>query len=124
MNNYITLNSLKYKTRASDWVPVTVVPGTHRALLSGSADVTFGPSTFSEFRGTIIVPEEAGEESEWGDRADITTVIGSRETIIMNDHFGNELNVVVFGEFPQQSVSPMWDAPSNEWYIPVRIIVL
>lgn len=122
MNNYITLDDLDYKTKASDWTPVTVKPAMARTLLSSEVDVSYGPGVFKEYRGVIIAPV-SDPGGTWGTIADLRTSLEKRQGLNFTDHYGNEGVAHVFGEIPEQSLSPMWDQGANEFYVSVRVIL-
>lgn len=121
MNNYITLDAYKYMTKL-DWVRVPVKPATARSLLSGSIDVSYGPGVFHEYRGTIIGPVTSLGEG-WGTISTLRTSLDKLEGLSFTDHESNSGTAHIFGEMPNQSLTPMWDSNSNEFYVPVRVVL-
>ena len=121
MNKFIILDSLKYMTKSTDWSLVISKPATARLLLSGQIDVSYGPGVYNELRGTIIAPVAAPEG--WGTINDLRSTLVKMQGLDFTDHYGTEHTAHVFGELPQQSLSPMWDGSSNEFYVPVRLVL-
>jgi len=121
MNNYITLDTKMYRTLARDWAPVWNKPSTDRVTLSGSVDVTYGPAMILGYTGSIIAPVSA--PSGWGTFADLKATLEKREAVPFIPHEGGSaVTVHVLGPFNPVSLLGVWDAASNEWHIPVRIV--
>ena len=120
MNNYITLDSKKYKTMHKAWLPITDKPATLRRTLAGSLDVTYGPGVFNEWQGKIEVPVTAA--TGYGTIADLRTTVAKLTSVSMTDHYGATYTVHVLGPFTEESRSPMWDGSLNMIYVQVRIV--
>lgn len=126
MNRYVQFqvggNWRQFLTMAKDWVQVDNQPSSVRSTLLGTADVTFAPTTLKEWRGTIeipVTPQGVG----WGSVADFAAVVALRAPLQFIDHYGTQYTVAVVGpEFIWKSFKPMWDAASNKFHIPIRIV--
>nr|MBN1228893.1 hypothetical protein [Anaerolineae bacterium] len=122
MNNYITLDSKKYMTSSKDWAPVWLKPATDRITLSGEMDVTYGPGLIVGYTGSIIAPVTS-PGTGWGTVSDLKTTLAKRTAVTFTAHDSSTaVNVHVLGPFNPASMSPMWDASSNEWHVPVRVL--
>lgn len=126
MNNYIQLQIggswKRFRTMARDWTPVDNVQSTVRPTLLGTADVTFAPAAFKEWRGTVEAPVTP-DDANWGSIANLRAALELRGALPFIDHYGTQYNVCLIGpEFVWRSLKPMWDAASNKFYLPVRIV--
>lgn len=118
MNDYITLDSNKYRTTHRTWRPARLVPNTDRLLLSGSLDVTFGNGTILEWAGEIVGPVTA-DGAGWGTITNLRTSLEKRQLLSFTDHYGTTKNVVVKGLLSERSLSPKLDGTDNVIYVTV-----
>src|SRR5512133_1431823 len=96
MNNYITLNGKKYKTQSKNWFPITNTPSTLRLTLNGGVDVAFGPTSITEWQGTVEI--EATPPAGYGGYADFVTAAEARTTLTFQDHYASTTyNVYLLG---------------------------
>lgn len=121
MNNYIVLDGKQYITPAKQWIPIAKKPSTVRYTLEGQPDVTYGPVVPVEWKGVIRVPYTP-VTSAWGSLDDLRTSLAQRTFMLFTDHYGVQYTVHVIGEFPEQSITPFWVGPDNDFDVPVRII--
>lgn len=121
MNNYIVLDGKRYKTRFPGWEPITSKPSTIRVTLGGSLDVTYGPSSIQGWDGEILAPVTP-DTVDYGDIDDLRTSLAKTQGLSMTDHYGNVYTVHVVGSYRETSSSPMWDAATNEFRVPVRLV--
>lgn len=126
MNTYLQFqvggNWKRFVALFKDFNPVDTQPAVVRTTLLGAADVTFAPATLNEWRGTIKVPVTA-QDGNWGDVATFKAIIALRTSLPFIDHYGTQYTVaVVAQEYNWKSFNPMWDAASNHFLIPVRIV--
>lgn len=122
MNNYITLDGLRYKTPWKAWGPPTIVnPGTVRLMLNGSLDATYGQGTVYTWTGEIIGPA-IPEAGEYGDIDDLLASLREKNGLSFTDHLGNAFTVYVRGEIKQRSMSPVWNSEENEIYVNVTLM--
>ena len=120
MNNYITFDGKKYKTKHGDWVPKPFRPRTVRVTAGGSLDATFGPSAFNIWQGKIIAPVTP-DGAGWGSVSDLRASMLKASSLSMTDHYGTAYTVVVVGGGEEESRSPMWDAASNEFLVNITL---
>ena len=121
MNNYITLDSYKYPTIAEAWGEVIQRPASADMLLDGTYAVTFGPAAFKKWQG-FIKADVTARDTGWGTIATLRATLAKLSTLSYTDHYGNAYTVLVSIKGPEQSLSPMWDAATNEFTVPVEII--
>jgi hypothetical protein len=121
MNNYISLDGLKYYTPNKYWSPVEDKPATIRQTLLGATDVTYGPAVFCEWRGQIEGPVTP-KDGTWGSITTLRTTIAKMVAVAFVDHYGTGMNVHALGPFQERSLSPRWDSASNSIYVTVRIV--
>jgi hypothetical protein len=122
MNNYITLDGYKYMTLHGEWVPVRKKPNTVRLLLSGATDVSYGPAAPKEWKGKIIAPITV--DAGWGSVDNLRATFAKRQGLSFTDHYaGGAVTVHIIGDFPEESLTAMWDGAENEFRIPVRMVM-
>ena len=126
MNRYVQLqiggNWKRFLTLFKDWVHIDNQPSTVRTTINGLADVTYAPAALQEWRGTIEVPVTP-DDTNWGGITDFAAAVALRASMQFIDHYGVTYTVaLVGGEFTWRSLKPMWDAASNKFYIPIRIV--
>jgi len=121
MNNYITLDGKKYKTRAEQWQPIVGKPAQVRYNLDGTTDATFGPATPNEWVGQILGPVTPDGE-DWGDIDDLRTSLAKTTALTMVDHYSVEYSVLSLDGFMAESRSVMWDAETNEFRVMCRLV--
>lgn len=122
MNNYVTFDTLKYKAPHGAFGPIRNKPMTERITLSGASDVTYGPGTHIEWVGELFAPVTP-EGTGWGDISDLRASFEKREALPFIDHYNNATTVYASGPHGEISLTPMWDAASNEFRVSVRFIV-
>lgn len=126
MNKYIQLQISgswkRFATTAKDWIAVDNLPSTVRMTINGVADVTYAPASFKEWRGTVVIPNTPAD-SNYGSITDFANAILSKASMQFIDHYGVTYTVAIVGpEFGWRSLVNMWDASSNNFYVPVRIV--
>lgn len=120
MNNYMTLDGKKYKTLAKDWQPMYDIPKTVRPLLNGSWDATYGLAEPMEWIGTMSIEVTPGDG--FGSLEDFHITALKKTAIVFIDHIGTPYNVILFGPFRPRSFTAMWDAPSNCYHFPLKLV--
>ncbi len=122
MNNYITLDGLKYHTSAKSWKPDQNVPATVRLMMDGSLDATFGVKSLMIWNGEIegpVTPEGEG----WGTIDDLRTTLLKRTTLSFQDHYAlTTYTVVAQGPYAERSLGNKWDEVENVIYKTVRLV--
>jgi hypothetical protein len=121
MNSYITLDGKKYRTPAQAWVPIMEKPATERYVLSGAADVTYGPMAPMRWKGEIEGPVTP-DDGAWGSITDLRTTVQKTVAVSFTDHYGTGYTVHILGPLFERSLSPMWDSASNKIYIMVELV--
>ena len=116
MNDYIELDGFKYRTAADNWEPNEERPMVIRRLMSGNTNVTFGPATFTGWRGIVLVPTQTAAPG-FGDVENLRTTYRKRSVLSFADHYGNDFNVVIDRSVGEKSISPMWTAVDNVFRI-------
>lgn len=119
MNDYITFDSLKYRTNTK-WHPEPFVPNTSRELLSGNLDLTFGNTSLIYWIGEIVAPVTA-PGAGWGTITNLRASLKKRQAFTMTDHYGTSYSVHALGPFMERSLSPNWDSATNTIYVGVRL---
>lgn len=119
MRNYITLDGLRYHT-SLNWAPFEERPMVARRLLSGRTNVTFGPVTYSSWRGHISA--DVTPKPLFGDVDTLRTTYKKLSSVEFVDHFGNAHEVVVDRGVDEKSASPMWTASDNTVEVNVVLI--
>lgn len=122
MNNYIILDGKRYRTAAESWEPNEERPLIVRRLMSGGSNVTFGPATFTGWRGVVVVDVSA--VAPFGTPTEFRTTYRKRDVLSFTDHFGNVSSVVIDRSVVEKSVSPMHDAPDNTMRFNLALIKL
>jgi hypothetical protein len=122
MNSYITLDGKRYHTAADNWEPNEERPLVIRRLLSGSSNVTFGPATFTGWRGVVTV--DVGAQAPFGNIDDLRTTYRKRQTLVFVDHYGTSYTVVIDRAVGEKSLSPMWTAVDNVFRINLSLVKL
>jgi hypothetical protein len=122
MRDYIILNGLKFRTAAENWEPNEERPMVIRRLMSGGSNVTFGPSTFTGWRGTVLVDVTPAPDFGSIDHMRITYRL--RQALEFLDHYGNEYQVVIDRGVGEKSISPMWTAVDNVFRINLSLVKL
>ncbi len=120
-NNYITLDSLKYKTTHKSWRPAPNVPSTGRVLLSGALDVTFGAVALNTWNGEIVAPVVA-DAAGWGTIADLRAALAKKQIFTFIDHYGTSFSVYAQGPFTERSAAPDWSVNENVVYVTVKLM--
>jgi hypothetical protein len=121
MNAYITLGGCKYKTAAATWLPKFERAVSIRRLFNGNKDVTFGPSGMTSWEGDVIVPVAGA--TGYGDINDMRALYALGTTMVLIDHYGVSYNVVLIGTIGERSKLRKWDATTNEFLVPVILIM-
>jgi len=121
MNNYIVLDTKKYKCPKDGWQPIIGKPTQVRYNLDGTTDITYGPAVPYEWIGQIIAPNTPFDGG-WGSYDDLMETLAKTEDLAFVDHYGNAYTVVALGPIVPLSKSPMWDAPSNEYQVQTRLV--
>jgi hypothetical protein len=123
VRNYIVLDGKWYKTPAKSWNPVTNKPGTVRATLLGSVDVTFGSAAIREMQGQIEALAQAHlPPNNWGTIQDLRTTLEKCQSVPFTDHLEDDYEVVLIGPFKEDSFTSLWDSAENTFKVSVRII--
>lgn len=119
MNNYITLGSKRYSTKANKWDPRLIKPSTIRAVHTGSMDATYGPVAFKVWEGDIKV--RANEtRTEYGTVTNLESSLATMGGITFIDHYGTSYTVHI-QEYQRGSLTPVWDGASNVLFYNVRL---
>jgi hypothetical protein len=122
MNDYITLDGKKYHTAANAWDPNEERPMIVRRLLSGGTNVTFGPTTFTGWRGVVMV--DVAPATGFGSIDDFRLTYRKRTKLSFTDHYGNTCDVVIDRTVGEKSLSPMWTAVDNVFRINLALLKL
>jgi hypothetical protein len=122
MNDYITLDDKQYRTAADSWEPNEERPMIVRRLMSGSSNVTFGPATFTGWRGVVAV--EVGATAPFGNIVDLRATYRKRSILTFVDHYGNSYSVVIDRSVGEKSISPNWAATDNVFRVNLSLIKL
>lgn len=122
MNNYITLDGRQYRTAADSWEPNEERPMVIRRLLSGGSNVTFGPATFTGWRGIVVV--EVGAQAPFGAIDEFRATYRKRQALTFIDHYGDTYSVVIDRAVNEKSLSPMWTATDNVFRINLSLVKL
>jgi hypothetical protein len=121
MNNYIILDGYKYKTPFGAWKVRQRKPHSEKYTAGGNIDVTYGPATPYEWEGKILGPVTP-EDASWGDIDDLRATVAKRQALPFTSHHGVSYTVHLFGPFTEESMSPVEDAPTNEFRVDCRIV--
>jgi hypothetical protein len=121
MNDYIMVDGYRYKT-LTNWVPYEDRPMTIKRLMSGGADVTFGPATYKYWRGTICV--DVSPANLYGGVSEFKASYRKASSVEFVDHFGETHQVVIDRGIDERSLSPMWSAPENTINVNVTLVKL
>jgi hypothetical protein len=122
MNDYITLDGKRYHTAADSWEPNEERPLTVRRLMSGNTNVTFGPATFTGWRGVVAV--EVGAQAPFGNIDDFRATYRKRSALTFMDHYGDDYSVVIDRAVGEKSISPMWTAIDNVFRVNITLVKL
>jgi hypothetical protein len=122
MNNYVTLDGKRYIAPHGGFFPMRNKPATERITLSGASDITFGSGTMLEWIGMLIAPVTP-IDSNWGDIDDLRATLEKRQGLGFTDFYGVATTVYAMDKHAEESISPMWDAATNEIRFTVRLIV-
>ena len=122
MNDYIVLDGKQYRTAADAWEPNEERPMVIRRLMSGKSNVTFGPTTFTGWRGVVLV--EVGAQAPFGTIDEFRATYRKRDKLVFTDHYGNSYNVVIDRAVNEKSLSPMWTAQDNVFRINLSLLKL
>jgi len=120
MNDYVTLDSKKYKALFGQWGRQKRKPAKIRMLLSGAVDVTYGPGEWYIWEGAFIVP--ATPDSGFGAPADLEASYAKTTTLAFTDHDGEEYTVHFVGVLDRKTLTPLLDGLYNRFIYQVRII--
>lgn len=123
MNDYVTLDGLRYATVAEVWEPVMEKPHTERYTLLGQLDLTYGPAIPRAWEGEIIAPVTPRAEN-WGDIDDLAQTLAKKEAVSFTDHDGNQGMVHCLGSHRRRSLLNRWDDPQNQFYVEVRLVLV
>ena len=122
MNDYIILDDKKYRTAAESWEPNEERPMTIRRLMSGGTNVTFGPATFTGWRGIVLV--DVTQSAGYGSVDDMRTTYRKRQALSFTDHYGTACSVVIDRGVGEKSISPMWTAVDNVFRVNLSLVKL
>lgn len=119
MNDYVTLDTKKYKTSALAWEPLPVVPATLRIALSGDTDTVFGPVALMRWEGEMLA--KVTPESGYGSILDLRLSLKKLQSLAFIDHYGASYTVLA-QQVGERSVTPMWDGALNEFHVGVVLM--
>ncbi len=119
MNNYITLDSKKYRCPFRQWEQLTDRPMSARFTWNGVADVTFGNGAFVIWEGAIRAEVTPG--TGFGSVSDIRNTLAKKSVLEFTDHYGGDYIVAVETAGPERSISAKWDGASNVIFFPMKI---
>jgi hypothetical protein len=127
MNNYITLDTYKYKTLQRAWVPSRNTPSTSRVTLLGDLDITFGHVTLLTYQGELVGPVSVADTSKypgggWGTITELRASLGKKQALAFTDHEGLTMNVHARGPYPERNLLPDWDNTNNLVYVMVTLV--
>ena len=120
MNAYITLDSYKYPTLGIDWETHLIRPSSADMMLNGETAVTFGPAAVREWTGSIKA-EVTARDTGWGTITTLRATMAKLSTLSFTDHYAVSYTVHLDIRGPDVSVSPMWDAATNEFSVKVSL---
>jgi hypothetical protein len=120
MNAYITLDGKQYAAPHGQWAPATERPVVVRRLLSGGANVTFGPANMKRWQGTLIAA--VTPETGYGSVTDLRATYEKLSSLTFTDHYGNSFNVIIDRSVDESSRVPNWDSPENKMYVKVMLV--
>ena len=122
MNDYIVLDGKKYTTTHKQWQPMIDRPVVIKKLLSGTRNVTFGPTMKPIWQGAVraAVTPEAG----FGSIDDLRTTYYKLESLSFTDHYGDNFTVVLDRRVNEASFSPKWDGAENKFEVSLTIVAL
>ena len=120
MNEYITLDGYKYSAIHGQWTPNTDRPVVVRRLLSGAANVTFGPANVKRWQGTMnaAVTPKTG----YGSISDLRATYEKHSALVFVDHYGGTHNVIIDRSVDESSVVPDWAAASNKMHVQISLV--
>ncbi|MCK4975922.1 MAG: hypothetical protein KAS36_03230 [Anaerolineales bacterium] len=121
MNNYIVLDSLKYKTSFGSWKVRQRKPHSEKYTAAGTLDMTYGPASPYEWAGDILAPVTP-DDGSYGDIDDLRATLAKCTSLSYQDHYGGSYTVHAIGPFTEESRSPMWDAASNGFRVDVKLV--
>jgi hypothetical protein len=120
MNDYIKLDSKKYRTNAKNWAPKSIrKPMTVRNCLNGDLDVTYGPGVNYYWDGEIEAPNTA--DTGWGTYSDLITTLKKTVGVNFEDHYATSYTVHT-NPGKSRSLASRWDSTSNKYYVQVGIV--
>ena len=122
MNDYIILDGKHYRTAHENWEPSEDRPMIIKRLMSGASNVTFGPATFTGWRGIVMV--DVGAQAPFGTIDDFRTTYRKRTSLSFTDHYGTVHSVVIDKTVGERSISPMWTATDNVFKVSVSLVKL
>ena len=122
INNYITLDGCRYKTSAVTWAPKFERAVQIKRLFSGNKDVSFGPSGMTTWEGDVIAPVTPA--ANYGSIDELRALYSENTTQVFIDHYGNSYNVVLYGTIAEKSRLRVWDAASNQFLVPVVLVMI
>ena len=122
MNDFISLDGKRYRCAADQWEPNEERPMVIRRLMSGNSNVTFGPATFTGWRGVVNV--EVGAVAPFGTIDDMRATYRKRQALAFIDHYGNNYSVVIDRSVGERSLSPKWTAVDNIFKINLSLVKL
>jgi len=118
MNDYLTIDSYKYRTSHKSWRMSIQPLATSRVLLDGSLDVTHGPTTLYLFAGEIMA--EVSPDTGFGSILNLRATLEKKQAFTLSDHYGTAYTVHAIGPFIERSLSPKWDSATNIIYVQVQ----
>jgi hypothetical protein len=122
MNDYITLDGKRYRTAAESWEPNEERPLIIRRLMSGNTNVTFGPATFTGWRGVVCV--DVTPAANFGSVDDLRATYRKRQSLSFTDHYGTNYTVVIDRAVNEKSLSPVWTAVDNVFRLNMSLVKL
>jgi hypothetical protein len=120
MNKYVVLNGKQYVTLAKTWTQTFVKPMVVRQTLLGETDATYGPNIVHGWSGEVKALVEV-PSAEWGTISDLMAAIETMGVIPFVDHYGTACSVHLSGPGGMRSLTNMWDAASNAFYVPLLL---
>jgi hypothetical protein len=121
MNDYLRLDTKRYKTKAENWKPVYGKPHTERRTLTGELDITYGPGTIFAWEGEIIAPVTP-QDSAWGSIVNLRATLAKKQAVYLTDHLGVSYFVHCLGTHEERSLMNVWDSEFNVFYVSVRLV--
>jgi hypothetical protein len=118
MNNYITLNGTKFRTKGTEWKPKVKNPGTVRFTVLGELDATYAPGTMYVWEGKIMA--DVTPDAGFGTPDQLRAILKTKAMLTLIDHYGTTFDVTVL-DYEEGSLAFKWDSPSNVMYFKVKL---